>query len=402
MSLRFGSRFVVIVNSPEAVEECFTTNDVILASRPAFCHGKYLNYNFTTMGAANYGDHWRNLQRIGNNEIFAPKRLNGFQELRKKEVKNLMKRVSRVSEENAGKVELRSMILDLTFNIVMTMLAGKRYYGEDVSELEDALQFRDMMNQYAEFAKETHLGDLFPILSNIDYNGFVKRMKTMSKNMDLFLQRLIEEHRADRDRNTMVNHLLALQETQPQYYTDSIIKGLILIMAVAGTRTSAASLEWAICNLLNNRHVLKKAKEELDTQLGQDHLIEEQDISKLHYLQGYDVPPGTMVFANAWSIQRDPQVWDDPLNFKPERFLNGKAEAYKVMPFGLGRRSCPGEGLAHRLMTLTLGSLIQCFDWDTVDGKEINMDEKVATLMSRVHPLEVVLKARADLDNIIS
>jgi cytochrome P450 len=72
------------------------------------------------------------------------------------------------------------------------------------------------------------------------------------------------------------------------------------------------------------------------------------------------------------------------------------------MPFGLGRRSCPGEGLAHRLMTLTLGSLIQCFEWDTVDGKEINMDEKVATLMSRVHPLEVVLKARSDLDNIIS
>ncbi|KAJ6353026.1 hypothetical protein OIU76_002111, partial [Salix suchowensis] len=96
-----------------------------------------------------------------------------------------MKRVSRVSKENAWKVELRSMILDLTFNIVMTMLAGKRYYGED-------------------------------------------RMKTLSKNMDLFLQRLIEEHRADRDRNTMVNHLLALQETQPQYYTDSIIKGLIL------------------------------------------------------------------------------------------------------------------------------------------------------------------------------
>jgi cytochrome P450 len=86
-----------------------------------------------------------------------------------------------------------------------------------------------MMNQYGEFAKETHLGDLFPILSNIDYNGFVKRMKTLSKNMDLFLQRLIDEHRADRDRNTMVSHLLTLQEAQPQSYTDSIIKGLIMV-----------------------------------------------------------------------------------------------------------------------------------------------------------------------------
>ena len=113
-----------------------------------------------------------------------------------------------------------------------------------MSELEVALQFRDMMNQYAEFAKETHLVDLFPILSNIDYNGFVKRMKTLSKNMDLFLQRLIEEHRADRDRNTMVNHLLALQETQPQYYTDSIIKGLILV--------SLNSIH--ICNLIQQKY----------------------------------------------------------------------------------------------------------------------------------------------------
>ncbi|KAJ6741065.1 P450 FAMILY 81 SUBFAMILY D POLYPEPTIDE 8 putative-RELATED [Salix purpurea] len=372
MSLRFGSRFVIIVNSPEAVEECFTKNDVILANRPPFCHGKYLNYNFTTMGAANYGDHWRNLRRIGNNEIFSPKRLNGFQELRKKEVGNLMKRVARVSGENAGKVELRSMILDLTFNIVMTMLAGKRYYGEDVSELEEALQFRDMMNQYGEFAKETHLGDLFPALSSIDYNGFVKRMKTLSKNMDLFLQRLLDEHRADRDRNTMINHLLTLQETQPQLYTDSIIKGLVMIMAVAGTRTSAASLEWAICNLLNNRHVLKKAKEELDAQLGQDQLIEEPDITKLHYLQGiisenlrlypvaamlvphvasehctiggYDVPPGTMVFANAWSIQRDPKVWDDPFKLQAGEVPERKNWSVQADAVWIGKEILPRRG----------------------------------------------------------
>ncbi|KAJ6419220.1 hypothetical protein OIU84_029349 [Salix udensis] len=176
-------------------------------------------------------------------------------------------------------------------------------------------------------------------------------------------------------------------------------------MAVAGTRTSAASLEWAICNLLNNRHVLKKAKEELDAQLGQDQLIEEPDITKTtlpsrYHLRELEIVPGGRHACAA--RRRDPKVWDDPLSFKPERFLTGKTGAYKLMPFGLGRRSCPGEGLAYRLMTLTLGSLIQCFEWDTVDGEEINVDEKVATLMSRVQPLEVVMKARPDLAKILS
>ncbi|KAJ9189121.1 hypothetical protein P3X46_000452 [Hevea brasiliensis] len=183
-------------------------------------------------------------------------------------------------------------------------------------------------------------------------------------------------------------------------------------------------------NLLNNPNVLKKAKAEINTHVGEDQLIDESDLPKLNYLQsiisenlrlypvapllaphlssdgcaieGFNVPSDTMLFVNVWAIQRDPNLWEDPTSFKPERFENGKAEAFKFLPFGLGRRACPGEGLANRTMGLSLGSLIQCFEWERVDGKEIDMTEKITITMSKVKPLEVMCKSRSILHKVLS
>jgi cytochrome P450 len=201
-------------------------------------------------------------------------------------------------------------------------------------------------------------------------------------------------------------------------------------MLLAGTRTLSTSLEWAVCNLLNHPDVERKAREELYTQIGQDHTVDEADISKLPYLQsvileslrlhpvvpllaphmssadctigGYDVPAGTILFANAWGIHRDPTLWNDPTSFKPERFENWKSEAYTHMPFGMGRRACPGEGLAQRIMAITLGSLIQCFEWEKVDGKDIDMTDKMHTLMCRVEPAEAMCRVRPDMVGLLS
>ncbi|KAJ0097271.1 hypothetical protein Patl1_28598 [Pistacia atlantica] len=116
-------------------------------------------------------------------------------------------------------------------------------------------------------------------------------------------------------------------------------------MLLAGTDTSAFTLEWAISNLVNHPETLKKARTELDNQIGQDRLMDEPDLSKLQYVQrGYDVARETILLVNAWAIHRDPKLWDDPNNFKPERFYNEEGQAHKLtMPFGLGRRACPWE-----------------------------------------------------------
>lgn len=428
--LRFGSRSVILVSSPSLAEECFTKNDINFANRPPFLNGKHLHYNFTTVASANYGDHWRNLRRICAIEIFSSSRLSSSSGIRRDEIKHLARRLQQVSNNGFAKVDLRSVFTDLTFNIVMRMIAGKRYYGEGVDLIEEANKFKETMREYADLGGLTNLADVFPIFQSVDYNGFVKKCVGLNKRMDLILQGLVDEHRRDRDRNTMINHLLTLQDSQPEYYTEDIIKGLILIMLLAGTRTLSTSLEWAVCNLLNHPDVEKKAREELDAQIGQYHMVDEADISKLPYLQsvileslrlhpvvpllaphmssadctigGYDVPAGTILFANAWAIHRDPALWNDPTSFKPERFENWKSEAYTHMPFGMGRRACPGEGLAQRIMAATLGSLIQCFEWEKVDGKDIDMTDKMHTLMCRVEPAEAMCRVRPHMVHLLS
>ncbi|CAL5422113.1 unnamed protein product [Camellia sinensis] len=433
-TLRFGSRLVVVVSSPSAVEECFTKNDVVLANRPRFTTGKYFGYNYTSIGASNYGDHWRNLRRLMALEILSTSRLNSFLSIRRDEIKHLLRRLYRNSSRDFARVALKSKFSELTFNIIMRMIAGKRYYGDDDEELsnnEEAKEFREIMRQAFEYSGASYPGDFLPVLKWIDYQSFEKNLGRLHKKMDAFLQRLIDEHRRDKSKNTMIDHLLSLQESQPDYYTDDIIKGLIEVMILAGTDTSSVTIEWAMSLLVNHPEVLKKVRAEINTHVGQDRLIDEHDLPKLHYLQaiisetfrlfptvpllvphvssddciigGFNIPCGTMLLVNAWAIHRDPKVWDDPTSFKPERFKGREVEGPKLMPFGMGRRACPGAGLAQRVVGLALGSLIQCFEWERVTKKAIDLMEGKGVTMPKAVPLEAMCKARdIIMNNILS
>ncbi|KAK9949054.1 hypothetical protein M0R45_004600 [Rubus argutus] len=431
-SLWFGSRRVVIVSSSEAVEECFTKKDIVLANRPRLIIGKHIAYNWSTVAASSYGDHWRNLRRIGAIEIFSSQRLNMFSTIRKDEVKQLVRKLSvNSSSGNFAKVEMKSMLNELTYNIILTMVAGKRYYGDDVdvSNKEEAKQFREIMMEVFSYSVAANPADFLPILNWTGAGGYETKLRELGKRFDAFLQGLIDEHRGIK-RNTMIDHLLSLQDSQPEYYTEEIIKGFILVLLLAGTETSAVTLEWAMSNLLNHPHVLKKARAELDSHLGPDCLVDEPDVSKLPYLQsivsetlrlypaaplllphlssddctigGFDVPRDTMVLVNAWAIHRDPKLWEDPESFKPERFKSSEDELYRLMPFGNGRRACPGAGLAQRVLGLTLGSLIQCFEWERVDKNDIDMTEGKGLTMPKAVPLEAMCKARPIVNKILT
>ncbi|XP_030926572.1 cytochrome P450 81Q32-like isoform X1 [Quercus lobata] len=430
-SLRFGSKLVVIISSPSAVEECFTKNDIVLANRPRFSVGRHLGYNYTTMVSAPYGDHWRNLRRISALEIFSTNRLNMFLGIRRDEIKHLLHKLSNNSTQGFAKVELKSMFSELTFNIIMRMVGGKRYYGEDVKDVEEARQFREIMNEIVKLAGASNPGEFVAVLRWIDHGGLEKKLKGLAKRTDVFLQSLIDEVRnKEEEGNTMIDHLLSLQKSQPEYYTDQIIKGLMMVLILAGTDTSAVILEWVMSNLINHPDVLKKARVDLDNQIGQEKLIDELDVSKLHYLQciisetfrlypaapllvphfssndctigGYDIPRDTILLVNAWAIHRDPELWEDTTSFKPERFEIGECDPYKLMPFGLGRRACPGAGLAQRTISLTLGSLIQCFEWERVTNEKVDMTEGNGITMPKVIPLEAMCKARPIMHKILS
>ncbi|KAI3451968.1 hypothetical protein Pfo_008633 [Paulownia fortunei] len=420
-SLRLGTRLMVVVSSPAIVEECFTKNDIVLANRPRFIIGKYIGYNYTSLVGSPYGDYWRNLRRLTTVEIFSTARLNMFQSIRQDEIRHLLKKLYRNSYKDFARVELRSLFSEMTFNVIMRMVAGKRYFGED-EDNEEAKQFRELIDEVFTYGGASNPADFFPVFRWIDYKGYEKNLTRVSGKMDAFLQGLIDEHRRNKGTITMIDHLLSLQESEPEYYTDVIIKGIILVMLLAGTDTSAVTIEWAISALLNHPEKLEKARAELDNLVGSDRLVNESDLSKLPYLQniisetfrlfpaapllvpheasgdcklgGYDIPRGTILLVNAWAIHRDPMIWDDPTSFKPERFEAGEVGPTKLMPFGMGRRSCPGIGLAHRVVGLALGSLIQCFEWQRMDEALVDLTEGKGLSMPKDIPLDARCKAR--------
>lgn len=420
---------MVVVSSPADAEECFTKNDIVFANRPKLILGKYIGYNYTTMVGSSYGDHWRNLRRLSALEIFSTTRLNAFLSIRRDEVNQLLRRLSENSRRGFAKVEMKSNLNELSFNIIMRMIAGKRYFGEDVEDQEEAKHVRETIEQVFAKGGASQVSDFLPFLRWIDYKGYEKNVAALSDKMDKVLEGIIDEHRRDESRNSMVDHLLSLQKSQPDYYTDSVIKGLMMVMILAGTDTSAVTIEWAMSLLLNHPQVLKNAGAEIDTHIGQHRLIEESDLSKLHYLQniisetfrlcpaapllvphessadctvgGYNVPRGTVLLVNAWGIHRDPNVWNDPTEFKPERFEGAEAENHKLMPFGMGRRSCPGSGLAQRIVGLALGSLIQCFEWERIREMEIDLTEGTGLTMPKAEPLEAMCKTRHIMDKVV-
>lgn len=193
---------------------------------------------------------------------------------------------------------------------------------------------------------------------------------------------------------------------------------------MAGSETTSSTIEWALTELLSNPESLNKAKAELGQAVGADRTFEEDDIDNLPYLkaviketlrlhppipflvprramedtnfQGYHIPKDTQVLVNAWAIGRDPEVWDEPWSFKPERFLGStvdyKGQNYELIPFGAGRRMCAGVPLAHRMLHLILGSLLHKFDWELDCKEKIDMNDRMGITVRKAEPLIAVPK----------
>ncbi|XP_026432156.1 cytochrome P450 82C3-like [Papaver somniferum] len=185
---------------------------------------------------------------------------------------------------------------------------------------------------------------------------------------------------------------------------------------------------WAVGCLVNNPHVLKKAQDELDNHVGKERLVEESDIKDLTYIRamvkevmrlyavsmrlfestedcaiaGYNVPAGTLLIVNAWKIQRDPRVWSDPLEFRPERFLtsphkdmNFSGQHFEFAPLGSGRRSCPGTSLGLQMVNMIIARLVHGFGFKPPSSAPVDMTEAVGFAnMVKATPLEVLLTPR--------
>lgn len=251
--LNFGSRRVLLISSPSAAEECFTRNDVVFANRPHLLAGKHLGYNYTSLTWASYGDHWRNLRRMATVEVFAAHRLQSSQVIRVEETRILLDRLFRASRScsestsrswKENNVDMKSTFFEMTLNVLMRMIAGKRYYGDNgVADEVEARRFKEIVSETFVISGASNLGDFFPVMKLVEKRGIEKKMMALRKKRDQFVQELIDEHRRninDSDmtipesgggsrRKSMIELLLSLQQTEPEYYNDEIIRGLILV-----------------------------------------------------------------------------------------------------------------------------------------------------------------------------
>ncbi|KAG8362599.1 hypothetical protein BUALT_BualtUnG0059600 [Buddleja alternifolia] len=233
ISLKLGVRRAVVVSSPDLVEECFTkNNDVVFANRPNLLVDKYLGYNHTTMIGAPHGELWRNLRRIGAQEMLSTARLNAFAHIRQDEIKRLMANLYKLITPGGvgfSKVELRPKLHGMIFNVIMRTMAGKRYFsGDDDKEEAEGRRFQNVIREVFELSEASNPQDFLPLLRWIDYGGFTKKMRSAAKEMDEFFQGLVDEHRLEK-MNTMIGGLLAQQESNPQFYSDQMIKGFLMV-----------------------------------------------------------------------------------------------------------------------------------------------------------------------------
>ncbi|KAK9097270.1 hypothetical protein Sjap_022767 [Stephania japonica] len=444
--LSFGSRPVVLVSSPSAVEECFTKKDIVFLNRPRLLSAKHLNYNYTTITSSPHGEHWRNLRRLTSAEIFSTSGLVSSASTRFEEAHVLIKQMVNKwrrdhdkSDDQFVKVEFKSVFSKVGFNIVMRMLGVKPCFeAEEMLEAEKGgKRLEDLMKRFHP-QESFALGDFFPFLWWLDRWFVVKKMIKLHQNRDVFIERLIEERRESMCSSgvtkegekgaAIIDVLLCLQRADPDYYTDDIIKGIVLIMFTAGTAALALFIEWAMALLLNNPHALTKTRDEIDSNIGRNRLLTESDLVKLPYLRnvinetlrlcnfapilvpreasedctigGYNISRGTMLLVNILAVHKDPNEWSEPTVFKPERFEGEGCERSGAnwLPFGMGRRKCVGEGLALKTLGLIVGSMVQCFEWERVGEELVDMSVGMGSgFMAKAQPLEALYRPRDSL-----
>jgi hypothetical protein len=241
LSLRFGSRPILLVSSASAAEEYTNTNDVAFANRPALTVVKYVGANLVW---SPYNAHWRNLRRISNTEILSSRRIQGFSDIRTEEVKYLVHHLHQdCGQQDFKKVELRMRFFGLSFNIMMRIMAGKRYYGEDVENTDEAKKFKINTEDILNYIGVGTPGEHLPWLRWLDINGMEKKLTQWKIKNDAFYRDVIDQRRAMRasrrpedeneagesGRTTIVDIFLSLQEQQPEHYKDDVIIGCIMV-----------------------------------------------------------------------------------------------------------------------------------------------------------------------------
>ncbi|KAJ0587167.1 putative cytochrome P450 [Helianthus annuus] len=428
MLLRLGCIPTLVASSAEAAHEIMKTHDLSFCSRPSLIAPNILLYSSKSIVFAPYGEYWRRLKSLVVLKLLSNIRVKSYKKVRENEIVHMIQ----VLGESCGTtIDMGSMFTSLTNNIISRIAFGRKLDGPKYQKL--LREFVDMLSAF-------YIGDYFPWLSWVDQvTGTVRRAEKIAKEFDDFLERIIEEHVSKKkgqdaksnEGEDFVDILLDLQKDNTPAFAlqRDTLKALILEAFSAGTETLQTSLEWAMSELIRNPRVMKKLQREV-TEIAQGRsMILEEELERMPYLKavvkeslrlhtpvplliqresvqdvkvmGFDIAAGTQVIINAWAIARDSSLWEEPNEFRPKRFLNNSINYqglhFEWIPFGAGRRSCPGIQFSVPVMELALANIVYKFDMVLPNGiksEDLDMTEVCGITIHRKSSLIVSVSPR--------
>ncbi|XP_073289530.1 cytochrome P450 71A6-like [Primulina huaijiensis] len=402
LMVHFGSTPVLVASSADAAREIMKNKDLIFASRPKMGVAEKMLYGSKDVVFAPYSDYWRQMRSICVLHLLSNKMVQSFRHVREEETSAMIERIKGLG---SAAINFSDMFSSLTNDVVCRVVLGRKY-----------VVFEDFVRRTIEVFGTMNIGDYFPWLAWINkINGFDSKVDKVCKDFDEFLEGVIRDHRYQERQgkeyagSDFVDILLEFQrenqDTSP--IDDEALKALLLDMFVGGTDTTQTHLEWTLAELLKHPKIMAKLQKEVRQIAGTKQEITEDDVEKMRYLKavtkeslrlhppvpllvprvtsvdtnvlGYDVAAGTKVLVSAWTIGRDPSLWKNPEEFNPERFFETSIDFrglhFEFIPFGAGRRGCPGISFAIPLDELALAKLLHKFDITLPNGvKEEDLD----------------------------
>ncbi|NP_001295668.1 uncharacterized protein LOC105629802 precursor [Jatropha curcas] len=427
MGIKVGQVPFLIVSSPEMAKEVLKVQDPTFVDRPVVLAAELVMYGGHDIVYAPYGDQWRQMRKFCTLELLSTKRVQSFRSVREEEAGEFVKFL--LSKEGSS-VNLTHALYALSNSMVARSTVGHKTKNQEA--------LLNVIDDTVSTAAGTNIADIFPSLK---WLPTVKRqMSRIWKShcqTDEILEGILREHRAKRqtaaskngDRAEADNLLDVLLDLQQRGdldvpLTDINIKGAILEMFGAGSDTSTKTLEWAMSELMRNPKMMKKVQQELRSFFGENGKVEEAKLQELKWLKliiketlrlhppiaviprlcrertkvcGYDVYPNTRVFVNVWAMGRDPKIWNEAEKFNPERFIDSsidyRGNNFELIPFGAGKRICPGITLAIVHVETVLANLLYHFDWKFPEGvtaENFDMNETFAGIIRRKVDLELI------------
>ncbi|KAJ4762345.1 Cytochrome P450 [Rhynchospora pubera] len=416
--VRFGDVHVIPIISPKISREILRKKDATFASRPTSFAASMFSRGYKTAVISPFGDQWKKMRRILLNEILCPERHRFFHDKRTKEADHLLQYVYNKTKRHEY-VDIRVAVRHYCGNVIRSLIFNKRHFGKpmhDGGPGANEIEHVNALFSSLEYLYAFSISDYFPQLIGLNLDGHETFIKAACETFKKFHDPIIDErvNQLRRENKEVGVHpepqdyldiliMLRDQKGRPLLTPDEIKAQLTEIMMAAVDNPSNA-VEWILAEMMKNPEILQKAVDEIDYIVGKDpRLVQEADIPRLNYLKacireafrlhpiapfsvphvamedanvaGYLIPKGSHVLLSRVGLGRNPDIWHKPLEFKPERHLDGGSSELalaepdmRFISFSAGRRGCIAQNLGTVMTVMLLARLLQGFSWSMPRG----------------------------------